>query len=241
MESNYAIMQPYFFPYVGYFSLIKNSDHWIVFDEISFMRKSWGSRNRMLQSSDETQWIHAPTIKQPRGTNYSDIMIRNDEDWKTKILSQLHFYRSKAPYYGEVTKLLNDIFGPEFERLSEFNVYAMFKVCEYLGIEFNHTMYSDLDLGIESVDYSGEWALRIMEKIGESKYTNMMSGHFLFHEKDWKDSNIELNFLDNEINEYKQHGEFVSNLSILDVMMWNSIESTNRIVDDYNILKASEV
>ena len=44
-----AIMQPYIFPYIGYFQLIADVDIFIVYDNIKYTKKGWINRNRMLQ------------------------------------------------------------------------------------------------------------------------------------------------------------------------------------------------
>ncbi len=77
-----AVMQPYFFPYLGYFALIKKSDHFVIFDTPQFIRHGWIERNRILKPVEGWQYIKVPLVKHSRETAIKDIVIRNSENWK---------------------------------------------------------------------------------------------------------------------------------------------------------------
>src|SRR5450756_2454672 len=76
-----GIMQPYFFPYLGYYSLIKNTDRFVFLDDVQFIRHGWIERNRILKPAEGWQYIAAPLEPHKRGTLIKDIAIRNTEDW----------------------------------------------------------------------------------------------------------------------------------------------------------------
>ena len=84
-----AIMQPYFFPYIGYFSLIKNTDHFIFFDTPQYIRKGWINRNRIIGANGDATFFTVPVQKMPRETAINKMLISQNEDWKQKILGQL--------------------------------------------------------------------------------------------------------------------------------------------------------
>lgn len=85
-----AIMQPYFFPYLGYYSLIKHSDKWILFDVVQFIRHGWIERNRILKPGEGWQYVKVPLEKHNRSTLIKDIKIKNQEPWRELILSLIH-------------------------------------------------------------------------------------------------------------------------------------------------------
>jgi hypothetical protein len=116
-------MQPYFFPYLGYFSLIQNTDKWIVFDEVQFIRHGWIERNRILKPGDGWQYISVPLEKHSRETLIKEIKIRNSEDWKGKILRQLEHYKKIAPYYSDVIEFLNIVFKIETTNIVKLNTH----------------------------------------------------------------------------------------------------------------------
>ena len=95
-----AIMQPYFMPYIGYISLIKNTDQFILFDTVQFIRHGWIERNRILKPNEGWQYIQVPLIKDNgRDTVIKNVRINNAENWKSKIIAQLQHYKKKAPNY----------------------------------------------------------------------------------------------------------------------------------------------
>jgi len=129
-----AIMQPYFLPYLGYFSLIKHTDEFILFDTVQFIRHGWIERNRILKPSNGWQYIMVPLKKHSRETIIKDIEINNDQQWKEKILAQLQHYKKQAPYFSNVIDILNEIFSKEYATIVDLNLASLKTVCNYLGI-----------------------------------------------------------------------------------------------------------
>ena len=95
-----AIMQPYFSPYLGYFSLIKHTDNFILLDTVQFIRHGWIERNRILKPGWDTwQYIKVPLEKHSKNSIIKDIRIKTNQDWKRKLISQLVHYKKRAPFY----------------------------------------------------------------------------------------------------------------------------------------------
>lgn len=82
-------MQPYFFPYLGYYQLIQSVDEFVIFDQAQFIRRSWITRNRILNAHKETVYINVPVCKAPRETRIKDIRIDHEANWKEKMVQQL--------------------------------------------------------------------------------------------------------------------------------------------------------
>lgn len=231
LDFSYGINQPYFLPYIGYFSLIKETDRWIVFDDIQYIKQSWGNRNRILKHPVGLSWILIPIKKHKRATLYSEIIIQNNIEWKQKLIRKFEYYKNKAPYYKVIIKLFEEIINPDFEYLVDLNIHAIEKVCEYLQIPFHYVRFSELNLSISKVKNSGDWALQVCKKMEIKEYINPYMGYFMFNDKDWRESGIELRFLMNKNIEYSQkRNVFVERLSIIDVLMWNSIENVHRLL-----------
>lgn len=57
------MMQPYFFPYLGYYALIQKTDTWVVFDDCQYIRHGWVNRNRILHPNNSWQYITVPIAK----------------------------------------------------------------------------------------------------------------------------------------------------------------------------------
>ncbi len=124
-----GIMQPYFFPYIGYFSLIKHTDMFILFDTVQFIRHGWIARNRILKPDEGWQYIVVPLKKHSRETLIKDIKIANDQNWKQRIIGQLQHYKKCAPNYQKVLDLIGNLFNQEYEGIVRLNKAAIEAVC----------------------------------------------------------------------------------------------------------------
>ena len=142
-----AIMQPYFLPYLGYFSLIKHTEEFILLDSVQFIRHGWIERNRILKPSEGCQYINVPLQKHSRETLIKDIIINNSTEWKRKILSQLEHYKT-ASYYKTVLSLLSDIFEDEYTSIVDLNFRSLKTVCDYLGIKASIKVFSNMIPGM---------------------------------------------------------------------------------------------
>lgn len=233
-----GIMQPYFFPYLGYISLIKHTDIFILFDTVQYIRHGWIERNRILKQNEGWLYIKVPLIKSGRDTLIKDIQINNLENWKSKILSQLQIYKKIAPYYSEVIKLVNEVFQDDFYDIVHLNKKTLENICNYLGIDRKLEIYSEMNLKIEPVNEPDEWALNICKALGNvNEYWNPPGGMSFINRSKYENSGIGLKFQKVALSPYNQKRTvFEAGLSIIDVIMFNSVEETNLMLDNYTLL-----
>lgn len=232
-----GIMQPYFFPYLGYFSLIRATDLWVVFDEAQFIRHGWIERNRIMNTDGSWQYIKVPLVKGPRTQKIKDTHIRNDELWQDKILAQLTCYKRKAPYYESVIDLIRQVIFRDCKSISDLNVCCLQSVCEFLNMEFKFNIFSESEIHIpEGVVPPGEWALHIANHYNSSIYINPPGGKNIFDESVYHSHGIQIQFIQNNLRPYVQRtGNFEPGLSIIDVLMFNTPDETISLIDDYSI------
>lgn len=233
-----GIMQPYFFPYLGYISLIKHTDRFILFDTVQFIRHGWIERNRILKQNNGWLYIQVPLIKSGRDTIIKDVKINNLETWKNKIFSQLQTYKKIAPNYNLVTRLINDVLEDEYNDIVHLNKKALEIVCDYLGVNTKIEVFSEMKLEIEPVFKPDEWALNICKVIGNvDEYWNPPGGITFFDKSKYEKAGIELRFQKMELLPYNQNRvEFEAGLSIIDVLMFNSIEKIHEMLDKFKLL-----
>lgn len=236
-----GIMQPYFLPYLGYFSLIKHTDRFILFDPVQFIHHGWIERNRILNPNGGDQYISIPLKKHSLDTLIKDIEIRNDEDWKNKIKAQLVHYKKRAPYYKETMEVLDKILEYETDSIVKMNKHALECVCEYLGIDKKFEIYSEMNLEIETPHAPDEWALNICKALGNvEEYWNPTGGASFFDKSKYDKEGIELKFEGVHLDFYSQRRgveNFVPGLSIIDVMMFNTPEKINEMLDNYYFIE----
>ena len=241
-----AIMQPYFFPYIGYWQLIYNCDEWVFFDSVQYNKKSWMNRNRILHPDPikEYQYINVPIRKHSKGTLIKDVKINNDEEWVRKLQGQLTLYKKlNAPYYDDVINIVNIILKERYEDFISLVSSIVNNITEYLGLSIECRRTSELGIDESRIKEADDWALIISESLGANEYINPPGGVEIFNEGKYQDSGIDIRFLKSKLSEYRQSKrDFVSGLSILDVMMFNSIEEVCEMIkNDYILLSKSEL
>lgn len=232
-----AIMQPYFFPYIGYISMIKHTDKFILFDTVQFIRHGWIERNRILRPDKGWQYIQVPLVKFQRETKIKDVEINNDIKWKEKILAQIEHYKRKAPHYYQIIKLLEDIFSSDYKSIVELDRSALLKTIEYLGFKKDLVIFSKTELKIEKANEPDEWALNICNALGNiDEYWNPPGGMSFFDRTKYERAKINLKFHSIVLTEYNQKRNiFEPGLSIIDVMMFNDIDKINKMLDKYEL------
>lgn len=233
-----GIMQPYFFPYLGYFSLIKHTDRFILFDTVQFIRHGWIERNRILNPNGDWQYIKVPLVKFSQSTIIKDIQINNNFGWREKIFAQLQHYKKKAPNYTIVIELLEDIFSADYFDIVSLDLNSLIKVADYLGINTSIEVFSSMGLAIEKVNAPDEWALNICKALGNvEEYWNPPGGASFFDKVKYEKAGIKLKFHSIKLTEYIQRQSiFILGLSIIDVMMFNSINDINEMLDNYEFV-----
>jgi len=233
-----GINQPYFFPYLGFFSLIKHTDKFILLDIVQFVHQSWMRRNRILKQGKSWDYIHLPVQKCSRDTLIKDVLIDNRQSWKKDILNQLHFYRKTAPNYLAVTRLLNDLLENEFTDIVTFNKASLEIICDYLLIEHDFKVFSKMNLSIAKPAAADEWPINICKAMGNvDEYWNPPGGFTFYDRTKYEKAGLTIRFLKNNLTPYNQaNNVFEPGLSIIDVMMFNNIQEIHALLDNTELL-----
>ena len=233
-----AIMQPYFFPYVGYFSLMEYADRFVVFDTPQYINRGWVNRNRLMTAAGDPIYMTVPVKKAPRETAIRDICIDDTQSWREKIYGQLSAYKKRAPRYRETSALVHEILdGFEGSSLSALNIRALKMVCEVLEIDCAFDTFSEMDMGIDHVSAPDEWALEISKAMGAEIYVNPPGGMDFFDRGKYERAGIDLKFLKSGLKPYVQRvGKWDPGLSIIDVMMFCSRAEIKDMLSDYTLL-----
>lgn len=242
-----AIMQPYLFPYIGYWQLIASADKFIFFDVVQYNKRSWMNRNRVLhfEESKGFQYITVPVKKHERGTLVKDVLINKEQDYKEKILGNLTVYKkNSAPFYQEIVNLVNEILNSGADSLLDLSIYSTAKILNYLSIDFNYNIASRIDFDREAIKKPGDWALSICKELGASSYINPHGGCDIFDEEKYINNGVILNFVKPKLTPYNQglNQGFLEGLSIIDVLMFNRPEKVRDIIlNDFDIKKKEDL
>lgn len=229
-----AIMQPYFLPYIGYFQLIAAVDKFIIYDNIKYTKKGWINRNRMLQNGKDV--IFSLPLK--HASDHSSICDRTlAADFnRKKLLNQWKEAYQRAPYFKRAYSLLEQIMLYENTNLFDFLHYSLLKTCEYLGI--TTTIIISSSLAIDHDLANKHKVLALCESVNAQTYVNAIGGIKLYSKQAFNEKKIDLKFIQSKPFEYPQLGKaFVPWLSIVDVMMFNSLNTIyNHITKNYELI-----
>ena len=231
----FASMQPYFFPYIGYFSLFHAASEFQFFDTSQYTQKSWMSRNR-IQNYRGVAYVVLPVVKHPHKTPINKIEIFGD-DWKRKVVAQLEFYKKKAPYYKQVIELVKDCFNENCKMLSCFNIISTIKVCRYIGLNTKHSVFSKTAQKIET-NAPDETLLEKAKAFGFMNVVNPHGAIGFYDVRKYDEAGVKLRFVKNRLRTYDQKNDlFIPGLSIIDVLMFNSPKETLKLVADYELME----
>ena len=229
-----SIMQPYFLPYIGYFQLIAAADQFIVYDNIKYTKKGWINRNRMLQNGKDVMF----SLPLKSDSDFLDVCERElAADFnRDKLLNQLKGAYRRAPYFDQTFPLVEQIVRHEELNLFRFLHHSIVRTCEHLGITTKIRVSSDIaiDHGLKNQDK----VLALCEAVGANTYVNAIGGMELYAKEAFLDKGIELKFIKSGPFEYPQFGDaFVPWLSIVDVMMFNSLDAIQTcITTNYELI-----
>jgi hypothetical protein len=230
-----AVMQPYVFPYIGYFQLLNAVDTFIFYDDVQFIKGGWVNRNRILVNSKDL-FLTLPCLNKSSNKKINEIYVNKQTKDFLNLLTTLKMAYSKAPYFNFVYPMLVQIFESNFETISQLAINSIISVCEYLDIKVNFK--------VSSQDFPQTFGLNRSDRLiemckmcGVDHYINPIGGKELYDKTYFIRQGIKLEFLKSNISKYSQFSNvFIPALSIIDVLMFNSIEESLNMINNIEIL-----
>jgi hypothetical protein len=228
-----AIMQPYLFPYIGYFQLINAVDKFVLLDDVNYISRGWINRNRILINGD-AQLISVPLKNASQNRLINEIEIVNDQKWREKLLRTFQFNYKKAPFFNDVFHLVEKIILNKEKSISTFIFNSINDINKYFAIktiiEPSSAKYNTKNLKAE------QKVLNICIQEKATTYINPIGGTELYSKQLFKDNNLDLFFLKTKEIVYIQNCKnFIPWLSIIDVMMFNSVDRIRVMLDDFEL------
>lgn len=238
LRKKIGIIQPYFFPYLGYISLLKHTDRFILLDTVQYIQRGWIERNRILKQDDGWLYIQVP-VKKPNGraSLIKECVLDNSQPWKDKMFSQMAIYKKIAPYYKPILDFVKETLSKDFNDITSLNRHVLTEICNYLEMPREIVAFSEMELMIEQPKDSDEWALNICKSIGQKvTYVNPIGGMSFYNREKYIQSDIDIFFHEIKLRDYQQGGRvFEPGLSILDALMFNSKEEVHEMLDQYKL------
>ena len=232
-----AIMQPYFFPYVGYFQLMNAVDEFIVYDNIKYTKKGWINRNRILVNGKDV-YITVPLKKDSDCLDVRDRYLASA--WfleeKNKMLNKIRESYRRAPYFDNTYPVIEKCILFDDGNLFRFLINSLNLIKEYLGIRTS--LFKSSAIPIDHRLRAEKKVIAICKARKADVYLNPIGGVELYEKDNFKNEGIVLHFLETNNITYKQFNyDFIASLSIIDMMMFNSREEIKKYLDsNYSLI-----
>lgn len=233
-----GIMQPYIFPYLGYFQLINAVQEFVFYDDVNYIKKGWINRNNIL-CNGKANLFTVPLEKPSQNMLIKDTYIKRElyDDWVKKTLKMIHQSYFKAPFYNEVYPILENVFfDSKIETISDLSILSIIETSKFLDLKTNFHL-SSISFS-NSKDFNrAERLVSITNKLKSTEYINSIGGIKLYNKPFFKKNQINLSFIESNLGYYKQfRNEFIPGLSIIDILMFNNKEQINSMLKDYKLV-----
>jgi len=226
-----AIMQPYFLPYSGYFQLMSAVDTFVVYDNIKYTKKGWINRNRILVNGQDALF----SLPLKKDSDALGIVQRelSSAFERNKLLNQFRGAYSRAPYFKEIFPVLEGIVNYPDDNLFAYLYHSLTTLAKLLGLKTQFVISSTLPVDVSLKGQ--EKVLSICQALDAQIYINAIGGQALYSKDVFAADGITLNFIHYQEAEYPQFGQpFIPYLSIVDVLMFNSLDAVrHRIEHNY--------
>jgi hypothetical protein len=228
-----GIMQPYFFPYVGYFQLLDAVDKLVFYDDVNFIKGGWINRNFILVDCGPHR-ITVPLAKASPFRQIVDTRPVEGQAWKVKLLRTLRQSYAKAPVFDAIYRLFEDVIWRQHASIADLAIASVRAVLEYLELSTISCRSSDVHRDKER---SGEErVLSICKREGAEAYYNLPGGRSLYHPVVFSRAGVRLVFVEPMQYRYEQFGcRFIPGLSILDLLMFNQKKAAVDLVKGWRL------
>lgn len=241
-----GIMQAYFFPYIGYFQLIDSVDTFMLYEHVSFRKKSWITRNRILdKGKKEPIYITVPVVGQSSHKTIKEINVVDDEKWRKQLLNLIYFNYKKAPFFEEVYPFLEDVISLKEDNIHNYNSKILIELCRFFNITTTiiYQNSNNVEKTLHQISEKKnleEKVTRIFEiaKAYEAKHIiNANGGQALYDKETFKKHGFTIDFIHTKEYKYNQFGlTFHPHLSVIDAMMHVGKEGVQKLIKNYEIV-----
>ncbi|MDE6250949.1 MAG: WbqC family protein [Alphaproteobacteria bacterium] len=228
-----GIMQPYFFPYLGYWQTLNAVDKYVIYDDVNYIKNGWINRNNILLNGQK----HMLTIPLDGASPFlpiNQVKITSRDKDKEKLLKTVEQAYKKAPYFNDVFPIVCDVVMEDTCLITNALIKQFKLVCKYLDIKTELIVSSTLqkDNALKAQDK----VIHICKLLGGTHYINAIGGQELYSFEDFKKNDLVLSFLQTQFTPYKQFkNEFMPGLSMIDILMFNDIAHIKDMLNQYKL------
>ena len=228
-----AIMQPYFFPYLGYWQLIHAVDRFVIYDDVNYIKGGWINRNRLLINGKPI-YITVPLHQSSPYKRICDIALQPSPVWRDKLVKMIEITYRKAPSFAEVFPVIERLIQHEADNLAAYLAHQLQVLAAFMGIKTEFVVTSRC-YGNEHLSGQAR-VLDICRREEAGVYINPQGGQALYDAETFRSAGVDLRFIVMRSLPYKQIGvEFVPYLSIIDALMEIGPVDIKRHLDAFDL------
>lgn len=232
-------MQPYFFPYIGYWQLIHAVDRFVIYDDVNYIKGGWINRNRILINGKPV-FITAPLRQSSPYKRICDLSLQKTPGWRDKLVRSVEITYGKAPCFGKVFPVIENLIRHKADNLAEYLAHQILTLSRFMGIE---TDFVTTGRGYGNNSLSGqERIIDICRREGANTYINPQGGQALYDTETFRKAGIDLRFIIMRPLPYPQRVVgFVPCLSIIDALMELGPVEMMHHLDSYDLQSIESV
>jgi len=216
--------QAQFIPQLSFFAKIKTVDIYVCLDDLKYSRHSFQTRNKIkIDSNEGWTYLLVPVKKTPQGTNFNELFIDNNTNWRKKHLKSIQLSYSKAKFFDDIYPDIEKIYSKDYLYLKEIVIEFIKYGIEVFQIKTEFLLSSDLKKkGFYTKNKKSIYVLDLIKFLNGNKFLfgkNYWKYFTVEDKKKFEKSNVEYLLQEFEFKEYPQlHGSFVSGLSFIDLL-----------------------
>ena len=227
-------MQPYFFPYIGYFQLMAAVDVFVFHDDVQYIKGGWVNRNRLL-NANAPLWWSMPVVKGDHHLSIRDRQYQHSDAQAKSMLNQVDGLYRKAPQYRRTREHLDRYFHHGATGVAAFNQFHLTSLAQELGLNCRFLVSSEMHK--DDTLHGQARVIELCRRVGATRYINPIGGTSLYDAEAFAAAGIELQFLQSQATDYAQFGgEHLPFLSIVDVLMFNDAAQTADLLPRYDLI-----
>lgn len=227
-----GIMQPYLFPYLGYYQLIKAVDIFVVYDDVNFIKQGWINRNRILLNGKD----HLVNIGLKGASSFKKINEIEVDSKNHKIVATIEQAYKKAPFFSTVYPVLANVLLNNEANLARFLINTLRTTLDYVGGITGSILISS-EFEKDALLKGDDKVIDICKRLKATSYINAIGGQELYSKDKFSENGLTLNFIRSKPIAYPQFkNQFVPWLSIIDAMMFNSPETIRELLNQYELV-----
>lgn len=215
-----SVMQPYIFPYLGYFQLIAASGNFVCYDDVNFIKQGWINRNRILVNGQPFTFT-IPCKGISSNVFIHDVKVDRDKKEYSSFLKTLELAYRKSPFFADVFPLIEELWQTRFDSIASLAKASLELCSDYLEISTRFYVSSESFPGLTDL-YRADRLIHIVKALDGQAYLNLSGGKDLYEKQYFEERGVDLWFHKiSEIPAYPQQQtqQFHPHLSVLDLMM----------------------